>query len=557
MGEEKHTQSKGFFGRMVPKSRKDEGGRRRDYDCDDCRQGLPHPTPAKQSSRKSSSKAVPQSKGKVVQPTPPTPPTKTKSAKVSPPTQPVPVRPRPATTQPYRAARPVSYHSGVPAEPLYMQPTYPEQRDAQGYATPPLFAPSSYPPRPSYFHAGIQPIPPYQETFSSSLPSPETHSRPPLRQWPSDQTRHSVMPPFPPIIEQPFNITYSMPLSRSTSYRGQPSKRPEVKDSRDEDYRRMPPPPPGAAASRQAQRPTIRRAAATIGAHQSPLRQSLRPIDTFQAPARRQSPTKENAPTHSRMSTPISAPFCPDCDKAHALHAPDPPSARPRLERLTTSGSKQSRRVSYHGHANHLDLERSVEDYQNSLGNTPSSATNSFPLTSETLNLVRPKTNPTSASTSSRASSTRGSKGGSAQGSRAGSGASDGKSRGRVLMAGEDTKTSLEGVPDEEVFSMHVSKDAHINIKGDAMEGKDISLRPSERADGSYQLSVGPKAGSSGASSRDRGRTRRYSHAESIDSRSKQESRMQQIVESVPQSVRKHRDDGASTKSRRSSRVGR
>ena len=425
--------------------------------------------------------------------------------------QPAQVRPRAATAQPYRPARPISYHSGAMSEYPYTQPMYIERRPLPTFPTGLSYPPPSYPPpRPSYFPPPLQAMPPCHE--ASAIPPfsyeplphlvPRPPARPPPRQWASEQQPPS-RPPITygtsSVVEYPVQPGYPIINAppqpnprRSFNLRERPAPLPEEPFFYDEDYERMQPPPRLKGGSQQY-RPAVGHSATTSAAHPTlhhPLNrrgeEGLGGMQGKRSP-RKASPEKSELPFRPSLASRSSA--ASNNEKSN-LHSSDRSSARIRAEGNTAA--KQKRRASYYGHETPHDLERVVEAYQ---AMTNADAGTPHPdLTADSLKLVRKKTQTSDAGS-------RGS--GEGRGSREGSEVKPRSSIGR--HAGSDVKTR----GDNDGFTMRFPQGVNVDLKGGAVDGRTISLRQSGEAEGSLELSIGARGRNSSSRNEVRDKSRK------------------------------------------------
>lgn len=428
-------------------------------------------------------------------------------------------RPRAATVQSGRPARPVSFHAGAMPEMMYITPMYMERGpppSTSAYAHSPSFPPPSYPPG-----AGFAPpatpaaAPPPARQDNYPPPSPiYIQPRPQPRQWTSElhTTRRSSVYGRPVVeYEEP---TYAAPpmerrSSSHRSHREQPPTPSGDANFRDEDYYLMPPPPP-----RQ-----------TIPIHRPPSRHIV---------------TTASHPPHSRDAS-VEARVS---DRSRKEEAPDqssrsrrpslstrPPSTKKSTSYANSSGntkvsveSPRQRRASYYGHERRQDLEekqKEIEAYQNAKG------TKAVPLTADALKAAR--------------------KGTKAVGSDSGSQSRAGSSREGSEVKTRSTGGGGSGVAtksEAESFTMRFNAGAGVKVDfaGDSVEGRTISLRPTGE-EGAMELSIGGK------------NSKKYNTSDGKQVEYARSGLRREIKES--EEMRRTREDVRSAKgSRRSSRSG-
>ena len=215
-----------------------------------------------------------------------------------------------------------------------------------------------------------------------------------------------------------------------------------------------------------------------------------------------------------------------------------------RLNVSSEEASKQRRRMSYHGHESHRDLERSVEAYQASTG------VEELPVTADSLNLIRKKT--AGSNTSSRVS-------GSGRGSREGSDVKPRSSTDR--RGGSDVKPRK----DDDGLTMRFNSAYGVNfdLKEGSVEGRKISLRQSrDGGEGDMEFSIGSKSNEINTKPEVKEKRRkRYSFFGSssireVEPASRSASRPSRDVKADEDSKSRSRKI-AGSRSRRSSRSGR
>lgn len=395
--------------------------------------------------------------------------------------QPAQVRPRPTTAQSYRTGRPMSFHAGISPQISYMPPLYippvanPPPPQAHQIQSP--HAPSYFMPQPSPVHAQ-----PY-----SFPPSPyEPQPRPLVRQWTSEQPqpyRHSLVYSAAPVIEYSQQPTYA-PVKTPAHYAPGLTPAPAVHQSqprerrysRDEDYYRMPPPPPppkkAASEPLQNQRPSIRHAATTTAAlhrHGERAKDHRHHTKDLPSPKKERHSAREASRRPSVAKRPSATSSNHSASSNHALERD-----MGRLSIDSERAEKKNRRMSYHGHEADQELEQSAEAYQAATG------TDALPMTADSLKLIRKKT--ASSKSSSHVS-------GSARGSKAGS---EAKSRTSTDRRGSDKKTRNDN--DGLTMRFNASHGVNLDLKGEGMEGRTISLRQSQDGgDGNMEFSIGSK----------------------------------------------------------------
>jgi len=431
--------------------------------------------------------------------TKPLPPSPTHQAPIL---QPAQVRPRVTTSQSYRTGRPMSFHAGVTPQISYMPPLY---IPSVAYSTPAPPQPAHPSQTAAYFVPQQSPLHPQTYPFPPSPYDPQP--RPPTRQWTSAQPQpysHSLVYSPAPVLNYTQRPTYSqrtVPTQHATQTPtaqtvDQSSSPRERRYSRDEDYSKMLPPPipkKSASEAHQEQRPSIRHAATTSPTLRRRSRLSKDYQDNPKGPP---SPQKEkpNVREPSRRPSVSKRPSGTSSNNS-AVSTPAIERDIARLSIDSERAAKPKRRMSYHGHESHRDLERSAEAYQASIG------TAMLPMTADSLNLIRKKT--TSSNTSSRIT-------GSGRGSREGSDVKPRSSMDR--RGGSEVKTHNDN--DGLTMRFNASHGVNLDLKGGSVEGRTISLRQSrDGGDGEMEFSIGAKSSktSSRTESREKGR-KKYSH---------------------------------------------
>ena len=538
-------------------------------DCEECQ-----PSKAKQPAMQR--KSTRQSEGHVIPPPllrtkteAPTPPSPLKSSGPQPIqipiVQPAQVRPRPTTTQTYRAARPVSFHAGtMPAEFLYMRPLYVERPPGSAVIPGlPYPQPSFTPPKQWYFPPSLPTMPPPRREIPPMSPFPYerrpqpmplVNGRPHLGHWVPEQPQYHRQPmPYgtSPIVEESGQFIYP-----GTNLNPQPSPRrsfnlqrerpPPVHEEPflcDEDY--FPTIPPSRPVETlQQYRPSIRHAATTSALH--PVLHHARGRRGEEIPAgphRERSPRKASPEKREHASRPSLASRASGSSghERSSMHVADRNMARMRPE--SGAAAKQNRRASYYGHESHKDLERVVEAYQ---ALTVADAGPRRPeLTVDTLKLIRKKTQ--DSETNSRNSR---------EGKRSREG-SDVKPRSSTdRRGGSDVKSRT----DTEGFTMRFPQGVNIDLKGGGVEGRTISLRQSGEGEGGMELSIGGRGRNPASKNETSDRSRkRSSYIEDGGAREMEYSRsLSQVAQpdkDVENLVERERKV-AGSRSRRSSRIG-
>lgn len=507
------TAQKPTLRRTDSKARDGKGVRQKDCSCVECMTKSRHSaTPQEGSKRINYYDTAQRQKPEAPVPPPPSKPPPPKPVKEAPIVQPAQSRPRVTTTQSHRTARPVSFHG----EPLYVQPIYIEQRPTSTFPTSLPFQPPSYPPpKPSYMPSNFQPIPqrpepPPQRAFTYE-PHPQLPARPQPRQWTSEQLPPPLQPLIynrSPIVDYPPQLHFPPPsvsLSQSLPPRlmaQYPANLPEEIYPFDEDYYLMPPPPPPPPRlnvnSAKSYRPPIRHAV-TSAAHPTLHhdRRSIRIADIAPEFLDQRSPRKTSPEKQERSRRP-SAPSRPVHASTAERTLPYYPPPRVRVESsnsAATATAKQRRRASYYGHETPHDLERVAEAYQASKTGhlAPSPLLQDFP--SDSLKLVRKKTH----------------HGGSSDGgSRVSGDGSEVKPRSSTERRSEIKTRALTapGGNEHDGFTMRFNAGVSVDVKGDGVEGRTISLRPSAETEGGMELSIGGRGrgGSGGIGGRDKSR---------------------------------------------------
>lgn len=416
------------------------------------------------------------------------------------------VRPRVITSQSYRRQRPTSFHGGSFPPQVTYQPVYVAQAQPTVTAQSPLPPPSYPPPSHSYFTttAPVQQNPyPY-----STTPSP-LEQRPPSRWWnpgqPTPQPQ-SIIYSAAPVIEHVHQPPYSTAVQPLPSVRRTPIQRGYTHPPReeqytcDEDYYRMPPPPP--PSKQQTQRPSIRHAATTSVTHAAlSQRRSSRGDTNQDSHPPPQSPVKAAAPVRETFQRPSVAtrPSASSNNSGSSTNTLERDMRRMSIESNSTA-AKNRRPLSYYGHESARDLERSVEAYQASNGNGVEAS-----LTTDSLNLVRKKTHPSSDTGSRISAQSRGSKK-----------SSEGKARSSTdRRAGSDVKARND--TDGLTMRFNASQAVNVDFKGASVDGRTISLRPSkDGGGGDMVLGIGGKNGATSSRPLLKEKSRkRYSFVES------------------------------------------
>lgn len=498
--------------RTDSKARDGKGVRQEDCTCPDCMPKSRHPaTPQESSKRINYYDTVQRSKPEAPVPPPPSKPPPPKPVKEAPVVQPAQSRPRATTMQSYRTTRPVSFHG----EPLYLHTIYMEPRPTSTYPASLPFQPPSYLPPKSYMPSILQPIPPRPEPLPQRAftyePQPQPPARPQPRQWTSEQ------PPPPhqplvfnrsPIVDYPPQLHYPPPLPLSQSLPPRlmaqyPANLPEEMYVYDEDYYRMPPPPPPPPrlnANPKPYRPAIRHAVTTHPTlHHD--RRSIRIADIApellgQRSSRKASPEKQER--SRRPPVPSRPVHAPTVEKIMA-----PPRVRVESgNSAATASAKQRRRASYYGHETPHELERVAEAYQASKAGhlAPSPPLQGF--SSDALKLVRKKPHHGGSSDGGSRVSGEG---------RAGSReSSEVKPRSSTDRRSEikTRPVTTPGGNENDGFTMRFNAGVSVDVKGDGVEGRTISLRPSAETEGGMELSIGARGrgGSGGNGGRDKSR---------------------------------------------------
>ncbi|MCJ1265481.1 hypothetical protein MMC22_005360, partial [Lobaria immixta] len=501
--------------RTDPKARDVKGARQKDCSCHEClAKARQSATPQEASKRINYYDTLLRPKPEVPAPPPPSKPPPPKPVKEAPVLQPAQSRPRATTMQSYRPARPVSFHG----EPLYVQPVYIE-RPTSTFPTSTPFQPPSYPPPThSYIPSNLQPIPrpaepPFQRAFTYE-PQPQPAARPQPRQWTSEQLPPSHQPLIynhSPLVDYPPQLHYPAPVSYSQSLPPRPMAQYPANVSEemcpvDEDSLRMPPPPlPRLNANAKPYRPTIRHAATTAvhpTLHHD--RRSIRIADIAPEYVSQRSPRKaspEKQERSRRPSVPGRPVHAPSAEKTLPYH----PLPRVRVESSNSAANasaKQRRRASYYGHETPHDLERVVEAYQAAKTGHLAPSPPLQALSSESLKLVRKKTHHGGSSDGGSRVSGEG-----RAGSREGSEVKPRSSTDRRSEI-KSRASATPGGNENDGFTMRFNSGVSVDVKGDGVEGRTISLRPSTETEGGMELSIGARGrgGSGGNGGRDKSR---------------------------------------------------
>lgn len=431
--------------------------------------------------------------------------TKPASAKPLPPSlnhqvpipQPAQVRPRATTSQSYRTGRPASFHAGITPQILYTPPLY---MPPGAYSCPAPPQPAHPSQTAAYFVPQQSPAHTQQYQLQPSLYEPQP--RPPTRQWTSVQPQ----PYSHPLIYNPapaLNYTQRPTYSQRTAPTQHITQTPiaqtidqsiprERRYSRNEDYSKMLPPPipqKNASEAHQQQRPSIRHASTTLATlrRRSGLSKDYEDNPKVPPSPQKEKPSLREPSRRPPVSTRPSG--TSSNNSAVSTHAIERDIARLSID--TERAAKQKRRISYHGHESHRDLERSVEAYQASTGTAMPT------MAADSLNLVRKKT--TSSNTSSRIS-------GSGRGSREGSDVKHRSSMDR--RGGSEVKTHNDN--DGLTMRFNASHGVNVDLKGGSVEGRTISLRQSrDGGDGEMEFSIGAKSSKTSSKSESREKSRK------------------------------------------------
>lgn len=451
-------------------------------------------------------------------PPPPSKPPPLKPVKETPVIQPAQSRPRATTVQSHRTARPVSFHG----EPMYVQPVYMEPRPTSTFPTSLPFQPPSYPPpKPTYIAPNLQPMPrlepPPQRAFTYD-PQPQPPARPQPRQWTSELFPPSHQPLIynnSPIVEYPSQLHYPPPVSMPQSLPPHPMAQypanvPEEMYPFDEDYYLMPPPaapPPRLNTNSKSSRPSIRHAVTSV-AHPTLHhdRRSIRIADIVPDYVPQRSPRKaspEKLEKSRRPPAPSRPAHASTAEKTLPYYPAPPPRVRVESGNSAASAfAKQRRRASIYGHETPRDLERAVEAYQAYKAGhlAPSPPLEEF--SSDALKLVRKKPHHGGSSDGGSRASGEG-----RAGSREGSEVKPRSSTDRR----SDVKARASATPagnEHDGFTMRFNAGVSVDFKGDGVEGRTISLRPSAETEGGMELSIGGRGrgGSGGNGGRDKSR---------------------------------------------------
>lgn len=415
-------------------------------------------------------------------------------------------RPRHPGSQSYRTTpRPVSFHGGTMPQPMFYQPIT-IGRPPTTYAPQPQFPPPSYPPPTnSYFPAPYQhlhqpppathqPSPNMQRELYTIPPSP--YSLPPQpqpRQWPTEQylpPRHPITYSVPPLVEysHPSQYNGAPPPShprphRTFSERDRERPMPLHKEFSpyNEDYDRMPPPPPPPPKPPNVthQRPNIRHAATTAARVPQSERYFAEGHEGEEQTQR--SPQKHSGEGYDRSTRPALASrpsIAKSSGQTHGLDGIEHRFAQMSVE-SSNAAVKRRRRMTYYGGPLPKDLERQVEAYQTHKAADADETT--IPLTADSLQLVRHKTQTSNSDAGSRAS-------GEGRASREGSDVKPRSATGR--RGSSDIKSRNEN--DAFTMRFNASQGVNVDLKGGA-EGRTISLRQSREGEGNMELSIRAK----------------------------------------------------------------
>lgn len=472
-----------------------------DCTCEECMTRL---RSSQESSRSFDKYATQRTKPEAPAPPPPTKAPPSKPAKEVPVAQPIPARPRSASTQSYRGARPLSFHAGLMGEQVYIPSVYLDTRPMSTFPAGSMFQPPPYPPPKAHYYPpnvptiSQRPEPPPPPQFSYE-PQPQPPQRQQTHHWSSElqpPPNQPIMYSSSPAVDYPQQMYYParFPMSQSLPHR--PVLQPpfnfvEQAPSHNEDWYRMPPPPPPRKSSEKHQRPTIRHAA--TAAHSTAHHEGRRiRVDDGQHVEylERHSPRKTSPEKHERQRRPpvISRPsYSSATEKTLPQHPPLPTRIRlePNSSSAASAAAKQRRRASYYGHETQHDLLQHVEAYQAS--QTPHISPYTPRLTSDSLKLIRKKTNHTSSSDAGSFVSGEG---------RAGSW-DDLRSR-RSLDRRSELKTrtvhpngASTGDGEGVTLRFNASQNVNLDLTGDGVETRTISLRQSGESEGGMELSIG------------------------------------------------------------------
>ena len=498
---------------MMPKSAQKSSLRRTDgktrdgrsvqpNDCT-CEECMTRTRPSQESSRSSDYYTTQRTKPEALAPPPPAKAPPSKPAKEVPVAQPIPARPRSASTQSYRGARPSSFHAGLVGEQVYIPAMYLDPRPISTFPAGSMFQPPPFPqPKGHYYPPNVQtisqrPEPPPPPQFSYE-PQPQPPQRQQARHWSLElqpPPNQPLMYSSSPGVDYPQQMYYpaSFPMSQSLSH---PLPQPsfnfvEPSPPHNEDYYRMPPPPPPRNSSEKYQRPTIRHAATTIHPISQHEARRIRVDDGQQVEyLERRSPRKTSPEKYERPRRPpvTGRPsYSPATEKPLPQYPPLPTRTRlePNSSSAASAAAKQRRRASYYGHETQHDLLEHVEAYQ--AAQTPHIAPYPPRLTSDSLNLMRKKPNHIISSDAGSFVSGEG---------RAGSW-DDLRSR-RSLDRRNELKTRTlnpngASIGDGEGVTVrfNASQNVNLDLTGDGVETRTISLRQSGESEGGMELSIG------------------------------------------------------------------
>lgn len=473
-----------------------------DCTCEEC---ISRARPSQESSRSSGYYTTPRTKPEAPAPPPPTKVPPSKPAKEVPVAQANPARPRSASTQSYRGARPLSFHAGLMNEQVYIPAVYLDPRPMSTFPAGSMFQPPPYPPPEGhYYPPNVQPIsqrperpPPPQFSFETR---PQPTQRPQTGHWSSElqpPPNQPIMYSSSPLVEYPQQMYYPahFPMSQSLPHRPVPQPPFNLVGQgppHNEDWYLMPPPPPPPPrkSSEKHQRPTIRHAATAAHptAHHEGRR--IRADDGQQVEHLERRPMKTSPEKHERPRRPpvISrSSYSSTTEKPLPQYPPPPTRIRlePNSSSAASAAAKQRRRASYYGHETQHDLLNHVEAYQ--AAQTPHIAPYPPRLTSDSLKLIRKKTNHTSSSDAGSFVSGEG---------RAGSW--DDLTSRRSLDRRSELKTRTlnpngASIGDGEGVTVrfNASQNVNLDLTGDGVETRTISLRQSGESEGGMELSIG------------------------------------------------------------------
>jgi hypothetical protein len=419
------------------------------------------------------------------------------------------------SSQTYCAPRPASFHAGTMPEHVFLRPAAPVYADRR--QPQPLFVDTAYgqhaypPPHAAYLPAPLPGSPQRQSAYHFAQaafpgyfpppppPPPQQQQQQQQPQWPVDPYRARRMsqqaplpvvdyPPMPPgYTTMPYlqQLTRRFSVARvDPSHVASPDEATFFGDH-DEDFYRMPLPPP--KPTQAPARPAMRHAHTTSAVHPPtfhPRAERETVVKSYEISPRKQSFEGRRQSLHGGRPPP--RPIAQGRPSDHSVRmnraGPSHEQAGPPMPQR-----QRPRPPSYYSQ-DASELERQVEEYQTAKGGGPAS------LTTDAISQVVRRRSKVEASSASETGSRAGS-------SRDGSDSKQLKSASRTSVDrhrpnGTEVK-SRKGDAAEERFTMRIQTGqgpgVTVGFKGDAMDRKTISLRPS-RDGGQMELSIGDRA---------------------------------------------------------------